>query len=162
MGPELFPKKSKALPRAIILIIILILLGVVIYLLVATNKTNPTLSSSPFNPSGTSKINNSILRTMNNSKYGYYLTTPSNQTLYIYGPDGFNKSNCTGACLSLWPAYIDTTSAKGLPVDIGVLKRTDNNSLQYSYKGRPLYTYISDKPGQINGNGVGGFTIAKP
>ncbi len=162
MSQELFPKRSRVLPKAIILIIILILVGVIIYLLTVDNKTNSTLSSSPFNPSGSSKVNNSIVKTMNNSKYGYYLTTPSNQTLYIYGPDGFNKSNCTGACLSLWPAYIGTGSDNGLPVDIGIFKRTDNNSLQYSYKGRPLYTYISDKPGQINGNGVGGFTVAKP
>ena len=161
MGPELFPKKSRVLPRAIILIIILILLVVVVLLLVE-NKSKTTTSSSPLSLKSSPVVNNSILKTHNSSKFGYYLTTPNDQTLYIYAPDGFNKSNCTGSCLAIWPAYIDSGPTTGLPVNIGTLKRPNSNSIQYSYKGRPLYTYISDKPGQINGNGITGFSVAKP
>lgn len=124
-----------------------------------------TSSSSSHQPSNTtSPVNNSVLITKTNSNVGgQYLASPNGMTLYTYSSDTSNTSNCTGACLSIWPAYVDSGSTTGLPANVGTIKRTDNGEIQYTYKGMPLYFYIGDKaPGQINGNGVQGFYVAKP
>jgi hypothetical protein len=38
-----------------------------------------------------------------------------------------------------------------------------NGALQVTYNGALLYTFVSDtSPGQVTGNGVAGFSVAKP
>ncbi|HTB48698.1 MAG TPA: hypothetical protein VK712_01300 [Verrucomicrobiae bacterium] len=82
--------------------------------------------------------------------------------LYTYGADTSGTSNCTGSCLSSWPAYQDTGSTAGLPTGISTIKRTDNGEIQYTYNGMPLYTFVGDSSGQVTGNGVSNFSVAKP
>ena len=50
----------------------------------------------------------------------------------------------------------------GLTGDLSVITR-DDGSKQVAYKGLPLYFWQNDKaPGDVTGNGVGGFTVAAP
>ncbi len=85
-----------------------------------------------------------------------------------YGSDGSHrskdtvgKSNCTGTCITNWPAYSVSSQLASLPTNITVIKRADG-TLQYAWKGMPLYYFVSDKTaGAVTGNGVGGFAVAK-
>jgi len=128
-------KTAKATPRAVIS---------------SSQKTKPVV------------INNSIVVTKSNSKVGSYLADPQGNTLYTYSGDSNGVSNCTGSCLILWPPYTDKGSTTNLPTDFGTIKRTDNHEIQFTFKGKPLYFYAADKTGQVNGNGVGGFSVARP
>lgn len=83
------------------------------------------------------------------------LTNARGFTLYLFGPDTPTTSACSGACTSYWPPVIGVpVLPPGTPGTVGELRRSDG-SLQATYNGHPLYTYISDRaPGQANGNGV--------
>jgi predicted lipoprotein with Yx(FWY)xxD motif len=84
------------------------------------------------------------------------LTNGKGLTLYTFAPDKPNKSVCYGSCASYWPPVkgpvtvaAGVTSVTG---KLGTTRRTDG-SLQATYNGRPLYTYIADTaPGQAKGN----------
>jgi predicted lipoprotein with Yx(FWY)xxD motif len=95
------------------------------------------------------------------TKLGKVLVTGSGRTLYLYTPDAKNKSNCYTGCASLWPPLISKKKAragKGVKAKlIGVTMRT-NGQHQVTYKGHPLYRYLSDsKAGQVKGEGYGGI-----
>ncbi len=107
-------------------------------------------------------VNNYVLITKNAPNIGAYLANPSGYAVYTYNSDKPGISNCTGSCLALWPAYQDTGKTTGLPANISTIKRKDNGEIQYTYKGMPLYTFASDKPGQVTGNGVAGFKVVRP
>jgi predicted lipoprotein with Yx(FWY)xxD motif len=76
-------------------------------------------------------------------------------TLYWFVPDTATSSKCYGSCAVYWPPVIGTAAAgAGLPGTTAVIARTDG-SMQLTYDGHPLYTYIADTaPGQANGNNI--------
>jgi len=90
------------------------------------------------------------------------LTNSSGRTLYWFAPDTPSKSVCYGSCAAYWPPVIGNPAAgPGVTVSkIATIRRTDG-SLQVTYAGHPLYTYIGDTaPGQASGNDInlnGGF-----
>jgi predicted lipoprotein with Yx(FWY)xxD motif len=99
------------------------------------------------------------VKAVSNSKYGMILQSSNGHTLYRYTPDRKGKSNCTGACVAYWPAYL----AKGKPTAgagansalLGTIKR--GKSLQVTYAGYPLYTYVGDtKAGAVKGEAFQG------
>ncbi|HEY2507004.1 MAG TPA: hypothetical protein VGI58_10845, partial [Streptosporangiaceae bacterium] len=83
------------------------------------------------------------------------LTNSKGFTLYSFAPDTPTTSKCYGGCAAYWPPVIGTAGAgSGLPGKTGTIKRTDG-SLQLTYNGHPLYTYIGDSaPGQAKGNNL--------
>lgn len=104
---------------------------------------------------------NSVYKMMSSLKMGSYLTDEKGMTLYTYSKDTIGVSNCSGKCIVNWPAYGPKTAPTNLPTNVTVITRLDK-SLQYAWKGMPLYYFVSDiKAGDITGNGVGGFTLAK-
>ena len=144
----------------LVIVVLVIILGALGYLLY--HKKQPNINTNPLNISGkpSTPINNYVA-VQKNSKYGPYLAEPNGQALYTYQLDSFDQSNCTGECLKLWPPYLESPNApKSLPINFGVIK--SSSGLQYTYKGRPLYTYIDDKVDQTNGQNVTGFILAKP
>jgi predicted lipoprotein with Yx(FWY)xxD motif len=90
------------------------------------------------------------------------LTNSSGRTLYWFAPDTPSKSACYGACAAYWPPVIgNPVAGPGVTVSkIATIRRTDG-TLQVTYAGHPLYTYIGDTaPGQASGNNInlnGGF-----
>lgn len=92
------------------------------------------------------------------------LTNPAGMTLYVFDndPAGTGKSVCNGDCAAKWPplAAAETDRPGG---DYSVVRR-DDGSLQWAYKGKPLYLWIKDqKPGDATGDGVKGvWHTAKP
>jgi predicted lipoprotein with Yx(FWY)xxD motif len=94
------------------------------------------------------------------------LTNGKGLTLYSFAPDTPTASKCYGSCAAYWPPVTGTAAAgSGLPGKTATIKRTDG-SLQLTYNGHPLYTYIGDSaPGQASGNDInlnGGLWLDVP
>lgn len=111
-----------------------------------TTTTGVTLSSEP-------------------SPAGRVLATPQGHTLYDFTPDTPTSSACvSGLCVRLWPPLLTSgrpTVGRGLDQAlVGTVRRPDG-SLQVTYAGHPLYTWIGDnRPGMITGQAllnVGGY-----
>jgi predicted lipoprotein with Yx(FWY)xxD motif len=84
------------------------------------------------------------------------LTDAKGLTLYTFAPDKLNKSACYGSCAAYWPPVKGPVTVAagvtGVTGKLGTARRTDG-SLQATYNGHPLYTYIADTaPGQAKGN----------
>ncbi len=105
---------------------------------------------------------NSVYKMTQTSKLGSFLTDIKGMTLYTYAKDKTGVSNCTGQCLVAWPAFTAPTASGNLPESVTVITRSDK-SLQYAWKGMPLYYYSGDKAaGDTNGEGIGGvWSVAK-
>lgn len=90
------------------------------------------------------------------------LADAKGMTLYTFDSDTGDVSSCYDACAKNWPpaAAPDGTKAKG---EYGVTERKDN-TYQWTYNKKPLYTYHEDKKaGEAKGDGVGGvWHIARP
>ena len=95
------------------------------------------------------------------AKFGSYLTGEDGKTLYIFTKDTGGASACTGACATKWPPFIlaagDTIKGgDGVTGTFATIKR-DDGSMQVTYKGAPIYYFASDtKAGDVTGQGVGG------
>jgi predicted lipoprotein with Yx(FWY)xxD motif len=147
----------------VVILIILIVGGIAIFHKSPSGTNNSSTSSN--NQASQAKapaVNNAVVLTKTSSSLGQYLTDPSGKALYTYNADASGVSNCTGSCLSNWPAYQDTGATTGLPAGISTIKRTDNGQMQYTYNGMPLYYFTGDTGTQVTGNGVENFSVAKP
>jgi predicted lipoprotein with Yx(FWY)xxD motif len=94
------------------------------------------------------------------------LTNSRGFTLYLFAPDSPTASKCYGSCAAYWPVVKGpVTASPGVTGAVGMIRRT-GGSLQATYDGHPLYTYIGDSaPGQANGNDLdlnGGFWYEVP
>lgn len=94
-------------------------------------------------------------------RFGNHLADNKGDSLYIYTKDAQGPSTCTGDCASNWPPLLVTrapVAGKGVTAALlGTTKRPDG-SLQVTYNGWPLYTYVrDDKPGAHNGEALGGM-----
>ncbi len=144
----------------LIIVIVIVVAGGAYMLLHKSNKS--TTASKAATSTNAPAVNNAVLITKTNSSLGQYLADPSNKALYTYNGDTSGVSNCTGSCITAWPAYVDKGATTGLPSGVSTIKRTDNGQTQYTYNGMPLYYFASDGSGQVTGNGVQNFTVAKP
>jgi predicted lipoprotein with Yx(FWY)xxD motif len=94
------------------------------------------------------------------------LTNSQGRTLYWFAPDTSTKSVCNGSCATYWPPVRGPlTAGRGVTGHLGTIRRADG-SVQETYNGHPLYTYIGDSgPGQAHGNKLdlnGGFWYEVP
>jgi predicted lipoprotein with Yx(FWY)xxD motif len=93
------------------------------------------------------------------SPAGEILIAGTGRTLYDFGPDSPTHSACVNdGCVYQWPPLgVPSTIRVGAGVErnlVGSIKRSDG-SLQLTYGGHPLYTYIRDtKPGLITGQAI--------
>jgi predicted lipoprotein with Yx(FWY)xxD motif len=88
--------------------------------------------------------------------FGTILTTVKGRSLY-YIP----SNSCNSSCLSIWPALLmpkGKTVPKGAKC-LGTAKF--GKHLQVTYDKHRLYTFTGDSGTSVNGNGVGGFKVAK-
>ncbi len=83
------------------------------------------------------------------------LTDARGLTLYSFAPDTAGRSACYGSCAAYWPPVLGSPSAgPGVAGTLGTITRT-GGSIQATYDGHPLYTYIGDSaPGQDSGNNL--------
>jgi predicted lipoprotein with Yx(FWY)xxD motif len=79
------------------------------------------------------------------------MTDTQGRTLYVFSNDNVNKSNCKGACLAAWPAFVPKAEAKPYG-DVGIMSREDGIK-QWTHKDRPLYYFAGDaRPGDKLGD----------
>jgi predicted lipoprotein with Yx(FWY)xxD motif len=100
-----------------------------------------------------------------------YLADPAGRTLYVFAQDTVGTastppvSNCTGACLAAWPAFLaggDVVPTGIDPAKLTTFTRADGTQ-QSAFDGHPLYYFQNDtQPGQINGQGVNSFSTVDP
>ena len=83
------------------------------------------------------------------------LSNRDGRTLYTFDKDSTGKSNCTGGCLSSWPAFtVGNASLAG--DDFSIVVR-DDGTQQWAFQGKPLYFFAGDaRPGEIKGDNQGG------
>jgi predicted lipoprotein with Yx(FWY)xxD motif len=81
------------------------------------------------------------------------LTNAHRLTLYWFAPDTPATSKCTGSCTAYWPPVTGRPEAgPGVTGRLGTIRRP-GGSLQATYDGHPLYTYVGDSGrGQANGD----------
>lgn len=82
-------------------------------------------------------------------------------TLYDFHKDKGGRSSCYGACAAAWPPLLTEGEPKAeagaMASQLGTTKRNDG-TVQVTYAGWPLYTYVGDKgPGEANGNDFSQF-----
>src|SRR5713101_8334780 len=81
--------------------------------------------------------------------------------LYYYRPETAAKSLVTGALASFWPPLTSAAvPAGGVTGKLTVVSDVHGN--QVAYNGHLLYTFASDHPGQVTGQGVQNFYVATP
>jgi len=157
--------KSKSI---IIGIIAIIVVGGGAYLLLhksspAETSSNSSYSSTTSNSTTPQQTTGSgpIIQTKTTTGIGQYLADGGGRTLYTYSGDSSGVSNCSGSCISVWPAYLVPATTATTPANITTIKRADGGT-QYAYKGMPLYYFTGDSVGKVTGDGVSNFSVAKP
>ena len=95
---------------------------------------------------------------LHKTKLGKVLATSSGRTLYLFMKDKNGRSACYGSCATYWPPLTKKGTLRagsGVKAELlGTTKRKDGK-LQVTYKGHPLYLYISDSgAGQVGGQGL--------
>jgi predicted lipoprotein with Yx(FWY)xxD motif len=81
--------------------------------------------------------------------------------LYFYRPDTAAKSFVTGGLARLWPPLTSAApTAAGTSGKVTVVN--DAHGRQVAYNGHLLYTFTSDHPGQVTGQGFQNFFVATP
>lgn len=100
--------------------------------------------------------------TVRATRYGRVLFDGRGRVLYGFTRDRRGgPSRCYGACAKAWPVYFakGTTVRAGQGVKkslIGTTRRSDGRR-QYTYRGRPLYYYVHDGPGEVRCQNVSEF-----
>lgn len=125
----------------------------------AQMASGPPVSSSAAAGGGTAQIG-----TRSIPGVGTVLVNGEGFTLYHLPTDTSTKTTCTGGCAQVWPPALTTSgnppSSPGVAGKFGTLMRPDAG-VQITFNGMPLYTYVGDsQPGQDNGQGIDGFSVA--
>ena len=89
---------------------------------------------------------------------------PKHLTAYLFAADTGSTSTCSGACAQVWPPVTTTGAPKAqgeaVAADLGTTTRSEGTK-QVTYKGHPLYWYVSDsQAGETTGQGVQSFGAA--
>ena len=96
------------------------------------------------------------------TKFGTILVTSSGKTLYMDAGDKPPHFACTAGCLQAWPPLVSSGKPKASGSAKASLLGTVKNGKfnQVTYKGHPLYTFVSDTSGNpVSGEGVNGFFV---
>jgi predicted lipoprotein with Yx(FWY)xxD motif len=101
---------------------------------------------------GTATVGNNSETILENSK---------GLALYTYQPDSPTQSKVTGKLAALWPPLTDASpTSTGLNGQLAAVK--DIHGSQVEFNGHLLYTFVTDRPGQVTGQGVQNFFVATP
>jgi predicted lipoprotein with Yx(FWY)xxD motif len=95
--------------------------------------------------------------TVSGSEFGPMVWGPKRQAVYVFQRDSFKRSRCDGDCAKAWPPVYTS----GRPVAgrgarkklLGTIRRR-NGRLQVTYRGRPLYYYAHEGPGEVRCHNV--------
>src|SRR5665213_2801460 len=124
-------------------------LGALALLAAACSSGGSTTSStaSTSTSSGSARTA-AVVKVVTVPTYGAILTDSSGMPLYTL------SGTCTGSCASAWPALTVPVSTKpacgtGVTGTLSAVKQADG-SLQVSYNGSPLYTFVQDSSDPVS------------
>jgi len=108
---------------------------------------------------GTKKSKSAVVvEVANRAPFGEVLATTTDLSLYT------SPSACTGQCLVIWPPLL---MPKGKKIPLGAaglglmrVKIGRHRVEQVTENGSPLYTFYLDTGNAVQGQGVGGFSVA--
>lgn len=90
--------------------------------------------------------------TVRRSRFGRVLFDGRNRVLYLFTRETSKTPRCYGDCAKAWPPVLTSGRPKAgsgaRSSLLGTTRRSDGK-LQVTYRGRPLYYYVHDGPGQI-------------
>jgi predicted lipoprotein with Yx(FWY)xxD motif len=96
---------------------------------------------------------------LRDSQLGPVLFDGRDRALYLFTRDT-KRSRCYGDCAVAWPPFYakgQPRAAKGVKSNLlGTIRRRDGRR-QVTYKGQPLYFYVSDPKGQVLCNDIAEF-----
>lgn len=127
----------------------------------SAGATGPSADARSASQSPTASATGSVVSAASSPKLGKIIVDSRGLTLYDFRKDEGGKSACYGSCAGIWPPLL----TKGAPQvgggaaasQLGTDKRKDG-TVQVTYAGRPLYTYVGDKkPGDTAGNAITEF-----
>jgi predicted lipoprotein with Yx(FWY)xxD motif len=94
---------------------------------------------------------------LRDSQFGPVLFDGRDRALYLFTRDSKRKTRCYGDCAAAWPPFYakgQPRAAKGVNRSLlGTIERRDGRR-QVTYKGQPLYFYISDPKGEVLCNDI--------
>jgi predicted lipoprotein with Yx(FWY)xxD motif len=94
--------------------------------------------------------------TVSDSKFGPMVWGPKRQAIYVFENDRRNRSNCKGECARAWPPVYTSgkpVAGKGARQSLlGTIRRGSRR--QVTYRGRPLYYYVDEGPGEVRCHNV--------
>jgi predicted lipoprotein with Yx(FWY)xxD motif len=111
--------------------------------------------------SGSSTAGGTAVTTVHTGLGTILAAGPKRLTVYLFAADTGSTSTCSEACAQVWPPVTTSASPKSeggaVAADLGTTTRSDGTK-QVTYKGHPLYYYVSDQQsGETTGQGVNGF-----
>jgi predicted lipoprotein with Yx(FWY)xxD motif len=128
----------------------------------ASATSTPAASAST--PATTPATAGTAVGTTHTSLGTVLVAGPKHLTVYLFEADRGTTSNCSGACAQAWPPVTTSGEPKAdggaHSSDLGTTTRADGTK-QLTYKGHPLYYYVSDRSsGETTGEGVKSFGAA--
>lgn len=106
------------------------------------------------------------VKSTKNPTLGKIVVNSHRLTLYHNTKEKKGLIKCTASCKTVWPPLLVGKTVKvkagaGIKASkLGKIKRPDGH-FQVTYYGKPLYRYAGDsKPGNVNGEGIGGIWFA--
>ncbi|MCU0314162.1 MAG: hypothetical protein MUC84_08905 [Solirubrobacteraceae bacterium] len=121
-------------------------------LLVAAPASVPAapIAAAPGAPEAGAARTGITITTRSVGRFGKILVDGRGMPLYVFTADKGRRSVCYGDCARAWPVTFagGTPRARGGASDalLGTTKRRDGRR-QVTYRGRPLYYYVDDRPG---------------
>jgi len=116
-----------------------------------TTQTTQTTVQQPA-PATAGKRRGKAIKVMN-SRYGRMLFDGRGRAIYLFTREQGAKSRCYGQCAVAWPPVYTSGKPRargGADADLLGTTTRRGGRRQVTYKGHPLYYYITDKkPGQI-------------
>ena len=94
------------------------------------------------------------ITTVKNKAFGTILVS-SGKTVYTLKA---SKTACTSACIQVWPELLlpkgvtKATAGSGAKASLLGSVARSGGERQVTYNGKPLYWFVGDKAGQVNGN----------
>jgi len=96
-----------------------------------------------------------------NGKTETILVDAHGMPLYYYQPDTASQSAVTGQLAALWPPLTSSApTATGLSGKVTAVM--DGHGSQVAYNGHLLYTFVTDGPEHVTGQGVQNFFVVTP
>jgi predicted lipoprotein with Yx(FWY)xxD motif len=123
-------------------------------------SSTPASASPSASESAPASVGKATVEAKPVGSIGTVLVAGSNgMTVYIFTKDvkDSGKSNCTGDCLTTWPALtvdagVTPSGGSGVAGTLGTITRADDQTIQVTYNGLPLYFFANDTaPGDANG-----------